>query len=115
MLFRSGEANRLAATVDLHDPAVAWYCDRPVEFLGLDPGFLAATAGIPMLQGVVAPLDAARLRDLASRNVLVMTVPVRLDALDEAAARAGVVLSSRRDYPGRVLVAVGSPAARTGM
>ncbi len=114
-LRAAGEANRLAATVDLHDPAVAWYCDRPVEFLGLDPGFLAATAGIPMLQGVVAPLDAARLRDLASRNVLVMTVPVRLDALDEAAARAGVVLSSRRDYPGRVLVAVGSPAARTGM
>jgi 4-amino-4-deoxy-L-arabinose transferase-like glycosyltransferase len=101
-----GATARLEATVDLHDPAISWYCDRAVAFLGIDPGFLAATSGIPMLADVVRPLDAAGIRGLAARRAFVVTVPGRVDALAAAADAAGARLSDRRDFPGRVLVTI---------
>ncbi len=93
-----GTMDRLAATVDLHDPAIPWYCDRAVGFLGIDEGFLRATSTIPMLRGLVRPLDTGTIRGLAARRAIVVTVPERLDALAEAVSAAGARLSDRRDF-----------------
>lgn len=105
-LLAAGEIDRLAATVDLHDPAIPWYCDRFVDFLGLDPGFLAATTGIPMLKGVARRLDADGLRDLAARGAVLVTVPARVDALSSLAESAGVRLSEARVVEGRAIVSL---------
>ncbi len=105
-LRASGDVERLAATLDLHDPALVWYCNHPVDFLGLEPGFLSATRAIPMLRDVVKPLDAPLLQNLAARKSIIVTVPSRLEALSSAANTAGVLLGQPSSLQGLVVVDV---------
>lgn len=100
------EGREVAAAFDLHDPAVDFYCGREVPILTDDPGFAAAVAGIPMLQGHVRPASASDLTEVAASRGLVVTRPDRMDALRALAADAGLRVDSRR-YGARELVSVG--------
>lgn len=97
---------RLAGTCDLHDPCVSWYCDARVPFYAVDPGFLETVRDIPVLQGVVRPLDVATLQDLAGRRAWLLVRPDRLPAIAGFAAASGVRLENRSESPERVLVEV---------
>ncbi|HOU53838.1 MAG TPA: glycosyltransferase family 39 protein [Myxococcota bacterium] len=97
---------RLVATVDLHDPALVWYCQRPIRFLALDPRFHQATRGIPMLQGVVVPATPRVLREVAAKGGLLVTVPDRLPALARAAGAIGLRVQVQRERPRRVVLSL---------
>ena len=96
----------LVATVDLHDPALVWYCNRPVRFLALDPGFHQATRDIPMLKGVAVPASPRIFREVAARGGLLVTVPDRLPALARAAGSVGLRVQVQRGLPRRVVVSL---------
>ncbi len=91
----AGLRDRLAATFDLHDPAVDWYCDSALPLWSGDPAFTDAMRRIPMLHGEVMALDPAVLAALAASRPVVVTRPDRLESLRDLAGRAGVPISER--------------------
>jgi len=104
---------QVVATVDLHDPALVWYCRQPVRFLALDPGFHQATRDIPMLKGVVVPASPRTFREIAFHRGLLVTLPERLPALTRAAGSIGLGVQVLRELPRRVLVALEPGPAQT--
>lgn len=91
-LVESGAAEDLEATADLHDPAVTWYCGRPVDLLAVNPGFRAATRHIPMLKPFYREPDAGSWLDMAGRGAVLITGVLPLAGLQHEAGAAGVRL-----------------------
>lgn len=80
-LYEEGDVERLEGTFELHDMGVSWYCDKQTTIFGFDEGFLNATRNVPMLRGFVIPLTPERVKELASRNALLITRSDRIERL----------------------------------
>lgn len=99
----AGLHDRLAATFELHDPAIDWYCDAALPLWSADATFTDAMERIPMLSGSVVAVDVPRLASRAASRPVVVTRPDRLDRLRSIAAQGGMVL---REIPAKSRVVV---------